>query len=144
MSCNMTNYIFISIIFLLIYLLLLLSIFNVKSLSSSTTLYKNIKDSINSHFSFYEDVLNSNYDLQKDEAKKILNCFIDLKINEIKSAVIRIIIVCLLIFIFYLFSCCISAIKDFDNPPNHIPDYNPLVSRRGKVQTVRICRLRQQ
>ena len=123
MSCNMTNYIFISIIFLLIYSLVLLSIFNAKSLSSSTTLYKNIKDSINSHFSFYEDVLNSNYDLQKDEAKKILNCFIDLKINEIKSAVIRIIIVCLLIFIFYLFSCCISAIKDFDNPPNHIPDY---------------------
>ena len=123
MSRNITNRIFTNSIFLLTITLLIISFYNLISLSSLSKNYEDVKNSIESNFSYYEDLLNSNYVLQKDEAKKILNCFIDLKINEIKSIIIRGIIIIFLFYIFFSFSRWVTKILDLNNPPLDFPDY---------------------
>ena len=89
-------------------LMLLLSIINSSILSSKTEEYKDFKNSIENYIYYYDySSANNNYTLKKDEAKKIINDFIDLQPNESFSVYFRVIISILSIlyslFFYYFF-----------------------------------------
>ena len=99
------------------FILFILSILNGTYLSSNTQEYKSFKRLVKFHYSDYENELYSNktYNLKKDEAKKILNCFINLKSNELKTLIIRLLIALKSSFIYCWFGYFISKIEYLNN-----------------------------
>ena len=109
------------------FILFFSSIINLEYLSFNTNVYKNFKRLVKNNISYYENILysNNNYNLKKDEAKKILNCFINLKSNEIKSVIIRILITLILIISYFWFNCRISEIDVLNNNLDYINKVTP-------------------
>ena len=109
------------------FILFFSSIINLEYLSFNTNVYKNFKRLVKNNNSYYENILysNNNYNLKKDEAKKILNCFINLKSNEIKSVIIRILITLILIISYFWFNCRISEIDVLNNNLDYINKVTP-------------------